>query len=227
MNFTKKCLEDVQNFEALDKVTQADAQKYISDIGQSQSISTRNKKLLVIKKLYNWAMSAHFCPINPFADIKKIRAVIINSDIHYLSRNERELVLNKALSKKLELAFWICLITGMRRGEAFSLRWSDINFETETVIAQSKGGDTRTILLAAPLLKKLLECKKDSGKVVEYKGEYKDASRSIIDTLRRDFKGSIAPRCIGWNPFRHTSCTLLVQSGVSTRQSRYVGRALS
>ena len=103
----------------------------------------------------------------------------------------------------------------MRRGEAFSLRWSDINFETETVIAQSKGGDTRTIPLAAPLLKKLLECKKDTGKVVEYKGEYKDASSSIIDTLRRDFKGSIAPECIGWNPFRHTFCTLLVQSGVS------------
>ena len=70
VNFTKKCLEDVHKFEALDKITQADAQNYISDIGQSQSISTRNKKLLVIKKFYNWPMSTDFWPINPFADIK-------------------------------------------------------------------------------------------------------------------------------------------------------------
>ncbi len=68
-----------------------------------------------------------------------------------------EVDLEKALTKKYGLAVWICLYTGMRRPEAFSLRWTDINFNTETIVAQSKGGATRTIPLTAPLLEKLQE----------------------------------------------------------------------
>ena len=215
VRFSKMCLDDLNKIGALQEITVSEAQKYISKIGQEQSISTRNKKLLIIKKFYNWAVATHFWPLNPFADIKKLRAVKINSDIHYLSRSEREVVLEKALTKKYGLAVWICLYTGMRRSEAFSLRWADINFETETIIAQSKGGATRTIPLAAPLFEKLQEYRKESGMVIESDSTFVDASRWLIDYLRAQCEPDINRKCIGWNPFRHTFCTLLAQSGVS------------
>ena len=139
VDFTKHCMQDLSEVADLQEILPVDAQKYISRIGQAQSVSTRNKKLLVIKKFYNWAMKTHFWPQNPFADIKKLRAVKINTDINYLTRDEREVVLEAAAEKKHGLAVWVALYTGMRRGEVFGLRWEDINFSTETVVTQSKG----------------------------------------------------------------------------------------
>ena len=215
LKFTRKCLEDLEESAALDSITLAEAQKYISGIGQKQTVSTRNKKLLVIKKFYNWAMSTHFWPQNPFADIKKLRNIRINTDIHYLTRTERSIVLEKTVGLKHGLAVWIALYTGMRQGEVFTLKWDDINLEAETIVAQSKGGACRTVPLAAQLMDRLREETVRSGYLFDCHANYKDVTRWLIDSLRRDLKDKIEPACIGWNPFRHTFCTLLVQNGVS------------
>ena len=215
VNFTMSCLNDLENIAALDKVTIAEAQKYISEIGQKQSVSTRNKKLMVIKKFYNWTMLTHFWPMNPFAGIKKLRNIKINTEINYLTSDEREIVLDKAEGMKYGLAVWIALYTGMRQGEVFTLKWNNINLITETIVTQSKGGACRTIPIAVPLLNKLRIEGNKSGYLFDCYENYRDTTRWMIDKLRNELNGLITDVCIGWNPFRHTFCTLLVQNGVS------------
>ncbi len=215
VKFTQNCLEDLNDEYELHKVSISEAQEYISSIGRAQTVSTRNKKLLVIKKFYNWAMSAHYWPMNPFNEIKKLRAVKINTDIHYLTRSERTLVLEKAAERKYGLAVWIALFTGMRCGEVFSLKWDNINLNTETMVTQSKGGSARTVPIAEQLLQKLQKERNKTGYVFECWEKYRDASRWLIDWLRADLADVVDSDCIGWNSFRHTFCTLLVQNGVS------------
>ncbi len=202
-----------KQFGDLSEVSDITAQKYISEIGLKQSVETRNKKLMCLKKFYKWACQTHYWPNNPFKDIKKTRAVKVNKEIHYLTRDEREKVLEVAGKYKYGLAVWVAVYTGMRCGEVFGLRWEDINFESETVVAQSKKGNVRTIPLAKPLLERLAAIPRGKGLVFS-SGSYKGSQRALVKTLRTHCK-EIDPDCIGWNPFRHTFCSLLVQSGVS------------
>lgn len=214
--FTRQYLRDMAAVKPLDTITPIDAQKYIAELSGRQATSTRNKKLVTIKKFYGWAVKYYRWPGNPFAGMKMTKIVRKNTEIKYLEKSEREAVLAAALKIPHGLAVWIVLYAGLRRNEVWRLLWEAIHWDSETVVAQSKRGASRTIPLAAPLLEQLKTHRKPSGLIFEPSGvpTCRDQARRVLEGLQKACS-DIPADCVGWNPFRHTFCSLLVQAGVS------------
>jgi len=54
---------------------------------------------------------------------------LIRHEIHPLTKEQAQLLLEKAHGQGLEAILSLALVTGMRRGELLALRWQDIDFE--------------------------------------------------------------------------------------------------
>jgi hypothetical protein len=105
------------------------------------------------------------------------------------------------------------LDTGMRRGEITSQRWEDIDFSRQLVsVTRSKTpeGESREIPLTERLLKLLLENRKDSGLIVDYKGQpVRIVKRSWATALK-----NAKLRHVRFHDLRHTFNTRLMEAGV-------------
>jgi hypothetical protein len=105
------------------------------------------------------------------------------------------------------------LDTGMRRGEITSQRWEDIDFSRQLVsVTRSKTpeGESREIPLTERLLKLLLENRKESGLIVDYKGQpVRIIKRSWATALR-----NAKLRHVRFHDLRHTFNTRLMEAGV-------------
>lgn len=213
---TKTYLDEFNEAHPLQRATPSVSQQYLAGIMDKNTIETRNRRLVVLSKFYKWAMRAHRWPLNPFAGLKQIKKSRVNTDIKYLSPEERDSALAAADTIEHGLSVWIALYAGLRRNEIWRLCWEAVNFESETIVAQSKQGSARTVPIASPLLKQLKKHRKPSGLIFSTKGlsGYGEPARRVLERLQ-EACAEISSDCLTWNPFRHTFCTLLVQAGVS------------
>ena len=124
--------------------------------------ATVNRQRTMLMALLNHAVENGVLAANPLAKWKRLK-VEDKSRVRYLGSNdsherfkkgERERFL-EALDKMptdIQAIIRTAMLTGMRRGEIFNLRWSDVDLKTGIITVQtSKSGRSRSIPISSTL----------------------------------------------------------------------------
>lgn len=114
----------------------------------------------------------------------------------------------------LEPMFLLSLDTGIRRGEAFGLRWPDIDLKERTLTVRGEGAkssQSRVIPLSARAMAVLKEWRKQEGKTGPvFPGATKDALKGQWTRLLRDTEVT----GLRWHDLRHTFGSRCAVAGV-------------
>jgi len=175
--------------------------------------STVNRELALLKRMFNLAITWDlFLAANPVRKVKFFRE--FNIGLRVLSSEEEKDLLQNA-SPYLQDLIRFALNTGLRIGEIFSLRWSNVDLKrailavfatkTEKIREVPINSETRQVLEAWWLGKK--------NEVVFYNPE---TGKPFVD-LKTGF-GLACQRAgisgVTWHTLRHTFASRLVNSGV-------------
>jgi len=223
------------------QISPADAEAYLSHVLTSpgpflkkkgpRSRATRNRCLAACNRFYKWAVRTGRLHANPFAGVKLLKESDVEEILH-LTRKERDAVLDAVAGDPDELAVWIALFGGMRRGEIARCRWRDISFDRGKIdVPRSKTRRRRAVDLATRLRERLAEVpeKRRRGRVIAWPAEdeaWHYRAREFLERLQARFldddgepingpdgKPIVAVEKLRWNVFRHTFASLLVQNG--------------
>ncbi|NVJ91833.1 MAG: site-specific integrase [Methylocystaceae bacterium] len=118
----------------------------------------------------------------------------------------------------------LSLYTGMRRGEVFNLKWTDINFERHLLTVQgggAKSGKTRHIPLNDNALQLLKDWQAQCNRSIELVFTNKDGQK--FDHIKTSWKGVLKKaeiRDFRWHDLRHTFASWLVMESVDLNTVR-------
>jgi integrase len=132
--------------------------------------ATINRELACLRHMFNMALKWKKAQVNPVREVKFLKEPEEKDRI--LSEEEEvrllEAVRTGHKSKHLEAIILTALNTGMRKGEIFNLKWSNVDFKNGvvTVVDKFKNGKIRSIPMNKVLTATLEGAKKVS------KGDY-------------------------------------------------------
>lgn len=147
----------------------------------------------------------HWLESNPVANVTKPSASRWRT--RFLSDLERERLLRECeRGLHLYAAVLLSLTTGLRKGELYRLKWTDVDeHDRWAILAQTKNGDTRGIPLVPAVLEALRRLPKDGERVFPFdltKSWRKALERAEITNFR-------------WHDLRHSAASLLAKSGAN------------
>jgi integrase len=181
--------------------------------------ATLNRYRAFLSLIYSLANRNGKVSVNP-ARLVRLRKEN-NASVRYLDPEEeaRLRTVFREKSPELEAEFDLALHTGMRRGEQYRLRWSDINMQLGLItIPISKNGERRYIPVnsAAKAAFEVLWLRRDdTGYVIPGPGgqRNKDPRRSFEAAV----KGAGITPHFRYHDIRHTFASRLVMAGVDLR----------
>lgn len=151
----------------LSEITSADVQAHYNETADRASAATANRQMNFLSPLFNRAREwGDFLGENPAAKVRRRREE--NRRLRFLSEDEIERLINRC-SDRIRPLLICALLTGMRRGEIFQLRWENLDIERKLIyILQSKSGKPRELPIGEKLLSmfKALSPKKE-GRVFD------------------------------------------------------------
>ena len=191
----------------------ADIEGYKLHRRKEVSGSTVNRELALLKRMFNLAIDWElFRDLNPVRKVKFFRE--LNTGTRVVSPEEEESLLRNAAPYIQDLIRF-ALNTGLRTGEIFILRWSNVDFEKNILnVFAPKTQKTRAVPINS-----------DARKVLEFwalgrKNEFVfynfETGKPFVD-LKSGF--GLACRKAGingvtWHTLRHTFASRLVSRGV-------------
>ena len=197
-------------------------------------------------KVFDYAMSLELISSNPMRIITVPRGevlVIEEKEISFYTRDELLDFLNTVKSDSLErfIFFSVLAYTGIRKGEAFALKWSDIDFKNRMVninktitrgykgrlivnTPKSKAGK-RKLYIDNNLIKLLKNFYMPDGKVFKMRNDdfiFNHDGSPYNPTVSRSWLNQIYEahpelKRITTHGFRHTHASLLFESGASLK----------
>lgn len=150
---------------------------------------------------------------------------------------------------KRTTVFYLLAFSGMRKGEAFALRWSDINFEDSEIrinkavkrgkeglyLGPTKNGDPRTIKIDGKTLEYLSLWKAEQAKIFKNKGiNTKTKKQLVFSNVNNELQDP--NKTVQWlatllkkdplttitaHGLRHTHCSLLFEAGASIKEVQF------
>ncbi|MBQ8906588.1 MAG: site-specific integrase [Ruminococcus sp.] len=206
------------------------------------------KVYIIIQSIFRRAVQQGFIRSNPCHDVilpkEKFKTKVMSLNEEELSRFVK-LLDEKSWDKDLKRIFKFLLMTGMRSGECFALRWEDIDFENKTISIKHTlndiGGrheltlpktqhsirmigmsDTTESILREQYayveeLKLALGDKFAHPEMVfpSGKGNYRDRN-SVLTSFKRFLKGTEFEH-MTLHKLRHCNATMLLNSGVDIK----------
>jgi len=218
---------------SLDSISVEDINRWL-DSHESWQVSTRNRYLAVLKKVFRLAEESGKVTKNPARLIRmkqenNARVRYLNqhrpakTKLDWLKPHEDEesrlrAVIARDYSRHLP-EFEVALNTGLRRGEQYGLTWDCVNFERKLLtIPRSKNGRTRHVPLnsvAVAMFKSLLSGMERSNRVfLPTKG------KRALQSNRHWFSKACELAGVAdftWHDLRHTFASRLVMAGVDIR----------
>lgn len=158
------------------------------------SPATVKHVLVLTRQIFNkgisWGMYVKENPIRTtLASDKKFLKIPDNKRERHLSHEEADLLLSTLAEKSIQVhdITLLSLYSGLRMGEIFSLKWSDINLHSGTIhVKDAKSGENRTAHITEPIkemLKRRMADKPGKNDPV-FKG-YKDGKvREMSNTFQ-------------------------------------------
>jgi integrase len=186
--------------------------KYRQERNREKTLTaaTVNRDLSVLRRVLYWGVEEGYLTSNPLGRLRLERERRTKRPV--LSLREEQLLL-AASPEHLQRIILCALHTGMRRGEIFSQRWEDIDFDNRILhVSHSKTpeGEAREIPLTSRLYEMLHANRQRRGPVFTYHG---DAIKIIKTTWASSLRRS-GIRHMRFHDLRHTANTRMMLAGV-------------
>lgn len=217
-----------------------------------KEISSFRKVKAYTAKVLNYGIKHGYLEKTPFdlVEMQKLKKQIsLDDDEEFSNFYEREQLLQllnafkESRSTMIYTLFHLLAYSGMRKGEALALKWSDINFEGNEVrinkafsrgrdcplyLKTTKNGVVRTISMDKQSMDLLAMWKKEQAQKFDTKPDKKqlvftNRNNDFIQPvqtqkwLQQIFKKVDLPK-ITTHGLRHTHCSLLFEAGASIKE---------
>ena len=217
------------------------------------ALKTRQHAYSIFRSVLNYAVKMEYLPTNPLLRVGNFKeALSLKPDMKIYNAQEFTLYINtaKQLAEEHEekhhnLSYWdfyvffnIAFYTGLRKGEIYALKWSDINGAflsvKRSVTQKLKGGDRetapknkssiRTLQLPLPLILVLEEHKKRQEKMEHFSDDYRICGgvRPIRDSTVNNRNKLFAEHAgldrIRIHDFRHSHVSILANERINIQE---------
>jgi integrase len=207
----------------LSEITRQMVQTFVAQIGQRLSPKSVALAKNCLSKVFSTAIEWGYVEQNPAIGVRLPARISKHDPIALAPAQIQQLIAE--LPEPSKSMVLIAVLTGMRRGELFALRWNAVDFEQKLIHVRESVYDghfsspkTRSSFRKIPMsevLEQLLLRRKGKNAVPE---DLVFVSKNRKTPLRPEniLKRIIHPACerlglpkVGWHDLRHTSATLL------------------
>lgn len=200
--------------------------------------------------VFDYALRLQLITINPTKIIKKpvkLKKVKSDDELNFYDKEElKEFLesLSKGNNFRAYAFFRLLAFTGIRKGEAFALQWSDVDFKNKVLNVNKAVSRKDTGLYiqtpkTASSIRKISLDKKTLAILKEFKGKdannlliFRTEENQILSTSksrkwliaaqdRLDHQRGSPMKRISTHGFRHTHASLLFESGASLKDVQY------
>ena len=233
----------------LNKLTVVQCQNAVN-IWADEAPKTFKRFMFYASKLINYGITMELIKKNP---MKKVIPPKVERDTSkftdFYSKDELITFLNDAKEYNFRyfIFFRLLAYSGMRKGECLALKWSDVDFENNTIdINKSlKAGENNRLYVGEPKTKNSIRCLNMDAKTMDYLKQWRTKQQKQMFKLGMNFlsddnllfansKGTytVLSKPQRWNNaickkydlrhikvhgFRHTHASLLFDAGVSMK----------
>jgi integrase len=205
----------------MDSVSAYDVEKITSQMRSKREYAAATIKqiIVLVKRLYNWAAGMElYRGENPASRIKLPK---INNEVtECLTREEIDRLLatlNRWWNKRVAMLVEFAVLTGLRRGELFALKWADVDLENGWIFLRgTKGGKDTQLPISARALGILRKAKTlvpapDCPNV--FPNYYGNQRTTIGNSWTRIKKAAGISPGFRFHGLRHTFASYLASSG--------------
>ena len=209
-------LNDLFGDKTLHEITPEMIEDFKCKALETLSRATVNRYLACMKHLYTVAIQWKRVDKNPVREVKLFKEN--NNRLRYLEYSEAERLVECCKGYLRDIVV-VALNTGMRQGEIFNLKWSDIDFDRKIIHLQTtKNGESRKIAMNQQTHAVLSSVNRDEAASYAFHNNGKpftNVKRSFATALRRagisDFR---------FHDLRHTFASHLAMAGVDLNTIR-------
>ena len=188
---------------------QEDIELYMKPL-KEKSPYTHNNHLNMLRVLFNWGIAAGKVKENPAAKVVKMKTV---HRTRYLTVEEVQKLL-KACNDQIRSIVEFAVNTGLRKGEIFDLKWTDVNMEQCVIwIHTSEKGAPRHV----PMNDRVREILDNLPRKSLYVFSSRIKRCSKITDIKKAFRTAVEKAKIEdfrFHDLRHTFASHLVMAGV-------------
>jgi site-specific recombinase XerD len=191
-------------------------------LDEGRSARSIHYALAVIRQVYNYARNIGvFVGENPVSKVKKPTAD--NRRVRFLTREDADLLLTTLQGKSPEVADMalLSLHTGLRAGEIFSLKWSDVDLARGTLLVRdAKSGKSRYAFMTREVKQMFSKNDRSEGEDLVFASRdgktiqrISNSFNRIIDQLGLNQGITDSRQKVCFHTLRHTYASWLVESG--------------
>jgi len=207
-------------------ITPQDVHDVVYDKAKNSSWYTRKSTLKYIKRLLTMAFEEGLIPKNPALQVKvKVpqakQAVLSKTEVDVLLREA------KAVNHRFYEVWVVAVLTGMRSGEMYALKWTDVDFEGDKIhvtrawnskngFGETKSAKHRIVPMSGELKKFLLKHRMRQGAGSEFVlPRLEEWTGGMQAQVLRSFCEGIGITQVKFHDLRATFITRLLGQGIS------------
>ncbi len=194
---------------------------YISNLRKKNlKSSSINRKISTLKNFLKFLHTEKiidkidFQEFESLSGFKKIPKAIEKSQMIELFKN-----LNNSKKKNAKLYILVLkliYLSGLRISEALNLKWSDINYQDNSIYVYGKGSKERKVYIIKDFLVQLEYLDKDNIFIFTI-NKKKITSRSVNKFLENCYYDSIIKNKLSTHTFRHSFATTMLENNADIR----------
>ena len=206
----------------LTEITTRDVMNLHASIFKKCSAATANRYLALLSRLFSLAIQWGHLERNPTKGIKKYKEA--GPRYRYLSGDELTrflAALNAEAGVLMANALKLLLLTGVRKMELFSLRWSEVDLPNASVrLLHTKNGRTRVVVLNSLALELMKNIHADAEPGCPYVFPARTGDGHLIDIRKPLKRAMLHANLVDLRPhdLRRSFASLAVNAGVDIYQ---------
>ena len=209
-----KHLDEFFDGKNLDEISPADVEKYKHHRLAKVSNSTVNRELACLMHIFKKANEWEKTDRDPTRAVRLLKTP--PPRIRYLEVEEIN-ALYSACPPFLKPIILVAVNTGMRKGELFNLRWSDLDFEKRLIyLSDTKGAARREVPMNDIVHDTVLAMQRNPHSIYVFCHQNGKPYRDIRASLDKAAREARIER-LRFHDLRHTFASQLVMSGVDLK----------